>query len=133
MLNTQIKNGFIPHIVPNLVRKETMYASGQLPKFEHQLFKLTDHDYPLYLIPTAEVVLNGLHADETLEAAELPLKYCAYTPCFRREAGAAGSAERGLIRTHQFNKVELFSFCKPEDSETIFQEMVLAAESVLQG
>jgi seryl-tRNA synthetase len=133
MLNTQIKNGFIPHLVPHLVRRDTMYASGQLPKFEHQLFKLNDPDYPLYLIPTAEVTLNGLHYDEILEASELPLKYCAYSPCFRREAGAAGSSERGLIRTHQFNKVELFVFSKPEESEKMFQEMLLAAESVLQG
>lgn len=133
MMNQQIKNGFTPHLVPHLVRKETMFASGQLPKFEHQLFKLNDPDYQLYLIPTAEVALNGLHTDETLEASELPLKYCAYTPCFRREAGAAGSTERGLIRTHQFNKLELFAFTKPEDSEKMFQEMLLSAESILQG
>lgn len=133
MLNQQIKNGFTPFLLPHLVRKETMFASGQLPKFEHQLFKLNDPDYPLYLIPTAEVALNGLHADEIFEPGELPLKYCAYTPCFRREAGAAGSNERGLIRTHQFNKVELFIFCQPQDSEKMFQEMLSSAESILQG
>jgi seryl-tRNA synthetase len=118
---------------PHLVKPEIMFGSGQLPKFEHQLFKLHDEQHQLYLIPTSEVVLNGMHYDEILHEADLPLKYCAYTPCFRREAGAAGSQERGLIRTHQFNKVEMFAFTTPAQSERMFEEMLASAEQVLQG
>lgn len=133
MMETQIKNGFTPFIPPYLVRRETMFGSGQLPKFEKQLFKISDEDYQLYLIPTSEVPLNGLHQDEILTEEELPLKYTAYTPCFRREAGAAGSQERGLIRMHQFNKVEMFCFTKPEESMQVFETMLASAEEILQG
>ncbi|MDF2549675.1 MAG: serS [Chlamydiales bacterium] len=133
MIDIQIKNGFELWMVPLLVRQETMFASGQLPKFEHQLFKITDKDYNLYLVPTAEVALNGLHTDEILEEEALPLKYTSFTPCFRREAGAAGSQERGLIRTHQFHKVEMFSFVKPEESEQMFETMLNSASEVLEG
>ncbi|MBS4166937.1 Serine--tRNA ligase [Neochlamydia sp. AcF65] len=133
MLSVQIKNGFEQWIPPLLVRKEIEYGSGQLPKFENQQFKIHDEDYHLYLIPTAEVPLNGLHAQEILNSEELPLKYTAYTPCFRREAGAAGSNERGLIRVHQFNKVEMFCFCSPEQSPLLFEEMLNNAEEILQG
>ena len=120
-------------MVPHLVRSEIMFASGQLPKFEKQLFKLHDEDYELYLIPTSEVALNGLHKDEIFKEEDLPTKYCCYSPCFRREAGAAGSQERGLIRVHQFNKVEMFCFTTPEQSEKIFAEMQASAESILRG
>ncbi|CDZ80847.1 Serine--tRNA ligase [Candidatus Rubidus massiliensis] len=133
MLEIQIKNGFMQWIPPLLVRQESVYESGQLPKFENQQFKIKDEDYHLYLIPTAEVPLNAMHADEIIEQPELPLQYVAYTPCFRREAGAAGSQERGLIRMHQFNKVEMFCFTQPEESENTFQKMVKNAEEVLQG
>lgn len=133
MLDTHIQNDFTMWIPPHLVKKEIMYGSGQLPKFDEQLFKLSDKDFELYLIPTAEVALNGLHYDEIFKEEELPLFYCGYTPCFRREAGAAGSHERGLIRVHQFNKVEMFSFTKPEDSEKAFERMVSSAESILEG
>ncbi|MES2273573.1 MAG: serine--tRNA ligase [Chlamydiota bacterium] len=133
MLDTHRKNGFMQVIPPLLVRPEIMFGSGQLPKFESQLFKIKDEDYNLYLIPTSEVPINGMHADEILEAEHLPLKYTAYTPCFRREAGAAGSQERGLIRTHQFNKVELFCIAKPEESASVYEEMLKSAEEVLQG
>lgn len=133
MIETHIKNGFEQWIPPILVRKETVFGSGQLPKFENQQFKINDADYHLYLIPTAEVPLNGLHADEILDEDELPLKYIAYTPCFRREAGAAGSNERGLIRMHQFNKVEMFCFSKPEESMQLFDQMMASAEEILQG
>jgi seryl-tRNA synthetase len=133
MLEIHINNGFEQWMLPLLVRPPMMYGSGNLPKFENQFFKLDDPDYSLYLIPTAEVALNGLHSDEVLEEEELPLKYTAYTPCFRREAGAAGSQERGLIRTHQFNKVEMFCFTKPEESAEIFELMISSAEEVLQG
>lgn len=133
MLSIQIKNGFEQWILPLLVKKNIVYGSGQLPKFENQQFKLHDEDYHLYLIPTSEVPLNGLHADEILNDEELPLKYTAYTPCFRREAGAAGANERGLIRVHQFNKVEMFCFAKPEDSSKLFDQMLDSAEEILQG
>lgn len=133
MMSIQLKKGFEQWIPPILVRKNVVYGSGQLPKFENQQFKIHDEDYHLYLIPTAEVPLNGLHADEILTEEELPLKYTAYTPCFRREAGAAGANERGLIRVHQFNKVEMFCFSKPEDSPQLFEKMLLSAEEILQG
>lgn len=133
MINSHIQNGFEMWCLPHLVRPEMMYGSAQLPKFEHQLFKIKDEDYNLYLIPTSEVAINSLHYDEIIPSQDLPKKYISYTPCFRREAGAAGSQERGLIRVHQFNKVEMFSFCKPEDSDEIFETMVLSAEKILQG
>jgi seryl-tRNA synthetase len=131
MLDTHRRNGFTQIMPPLLVRPETMYGSAHLPKFESQLFKIKDEDYHLYLIPTSESALNGLHLDEIVET--LPLKYTAYTPCFRREAGAAGSQERGLIRTHQFNKVEMFCLTRPEESSSMFEEMMASAEEVLQG
>lgn len=133
MLDIHRKNGFIQVMPPLLVRPEIMYGSGQLPKFEGQQFKISDEDYRLFLIPTSEVPLNGMHSDEIFEEEQLPLKYTSYTPCFRREAGAAGSQERGLIRMHQFNKVELFCFAKPEDSARVYEEMLASAEEVLQG
>ncbi|MFY7842907.1 MAG: serine--tRNA ligase [Rhabdochlamydiaceae bacterium] len=133
MIDTQIKNGFQFHLPPHLVKQEMMFGGGQLPKFEKQLFKVSDHDYNLYLIPTSEIALNGLHYDEIFKEEELPLKYVAYSPCFRREAGAAGSQERGLIRVHQFNKVEMFAFTTPEESEKVFQQMLDSAEEILQG
>ena len=133
MLDTHIANGFEMWMVPHLVKPEIMYGSGQLPKFEKQLFKIHDEDYNLFLIPTSEVALNGLHNDEIFKEEDLPKKYCCYSPCFRREAGAAGSQERGLIRVHQFNKVEMFCFATPEQSETIFEQMQASAETILQG
>jgi seryl-tRNA synthetase len=133
MINIQLKNGFEQWMPPLLVRREVMFGSGQLPKFENQLFKIKDEDYNLYLIPTSEVSLNGMHLDEILPEETLPMKYVSYTPCFRREAGAAGSQERGLIRMHQFNKVEMFCFTKPEDSMQVFDQMMASAEEILQG
>jgi seryl-tRNA synthetase len=133
MIDTHLENGFQMWMVPHLVRPEIMWGSGQLPKFEKQLFKINDPDYHLYLIPTSEMALNGLHSDEIFKPEELPQKYISYSPCFRREAGAAGSQERGLIRVHQFNKVEMFCFAKPQESEQIFQEMQKSAEQILEG
>jgi len=133
MISIHIKNGFMQWIPPLLVKEEVVFGSGQLPKFENQQFKITDEDYHLYLIPTAEIPLNGLHRDEVIPTQELPLKYVSYTPCFRREAGAAGSNERGLIRMHQFNKVEMFCFSKPEESSQLFDQMLAGAEEILQG
>jgi len=133
MLQIHIKNGFKMILPPILTKEEITYGSGQLPKFASQQFKIKDEDFNLYLIPTAEVPLNGLHYDEILSINTLPLKYTAYTPCFRREAGAAGKQERGLIRMHQFNKVELFCLCHPKDSAKIFEEMIQSAHEVLNG
>ncbi len=133
MLSRQIQNGFEMWMPPLLVRQEIVFGSGQLPKFEKQQFKIQDEDYHLYLIPTAEVPLNGLHYDEILEEEQLPLRYTAYSPCFRREAGAAGAQERGLIRMHQFNKIEMFCFTKPEESTDIFNQMVGFAEGILEA
>ncbi len=133
MIETQVKNGFEQWIPPILCKQDIVYGSGQLPKFENQQFKINDADFNLYLIPTAEVPLNGLHSEEIIPEDQLPLKYCAYTPCFRREAGAAGEKERGLIRMHQFNKVEMFCFTKPEDSAKVFDQMLASAEEILQG
>lgn len=133
MIDTHVKNGFEMWMPPLLVREEVVFGSGQLPKFATQQFKMNDPEFPLYLIPTAEVSLNGMHIGEIIPEEALPLKYCAYTPCFRREAGAAGEKERGLIRVHQFNKVEMFLFSKPEDSPALFEQMVGHAEEILQG
>lgn len=133
MLDTHRKNGFMQIIPPLLMRSDVMFASAHLPKFESQLFKLTDEEFHLYLVPTSEAALNGMHIDEILSDNDLPLKYTAYTPCFRREAGAAGAQERGLIRTHQFNKVELFALTRPEESARMFEEMLASAEEILQG
>jgi seryl-tRNA synthetase len=133
MIDTHLKNGFEQWIPPLLVKRDIVFGSGQLPKFENQQFKIHDADYQLYLIPTAEVPLNGLHSDEIFKEEQLPLKYIAYTPCFRREAGAAGAQERGLIRVHQFNKVEMFVFAKPEESMALFDMMLASAEEILQG
>lgn len=133
MVDLHLENGFEMWIPPLLARPEIMFGSAHLPKFENQLFKLKDDEYHLYLIPTSEAILNGLHYDEIFQIEELPKKYIAYTPCFRREAGASGSQERGLIRMHQFNKVEMFAFTTPTQSETVFEAMVKSAEQILQG
>lgn len=133
MIDTHLENGFQMWMPPHVVRPEIMYGSGQLPKFEKQLFKIHDEDYNLFLIPTSEVVLNGLYFDEIVKEEDLPMKFIAYTPCFRREAGAAGSQERGLIRVHQFNKVEMFCFTTPAQSDQVFDQMMASAEQILQG
>lgn len=132
MIDIHKKNGFKMHLLPHIVSKETMYGSGQLPKFADQLFAIKDKDFDHYLIPTAEVALNGLYMDEMMDPESLPKKLMAYTPCFRREAGAHGKNERGLIRVHQFNKIELFAFTKPEQSDEMFNTIVKSAEEVLE-
>ncbi len=133
MIDTHISNGYTFWMPPLLTRPEVLFGSGQLPKFKGQFYEIHDDDYDLALVPTSEVALNGLHIDEIIDETALPLRYCAYSPCFRREAGAAGSGERGLIRVHQFNKVEMFCFATPEQSAQIFDEMILSAESILEG
>jgi seryl-tRNA synthetase len=114
---------------PFIVNRKSMTSTGQLPKFEQDLFKLEQWDY--FLIPTAEVPLTNIHQDEILDEAELPIFYTAYTPCFRSEAGSHGKDTRGLIRQHQFNKVELVKFCKPEDSYVELESLLRQAESIL--
>ena len=115
MLDTHGARGYREWSVPAMANSETLLGTGQLPKFADDLFHT---DEGLYLIPTAEVQLTNLHRDEVLEAADLPLRYCAYTPCFREEAGAAGRDTRGMIRVHQFDKVELVKFARPEEPST---------------
>ena len=115
---------------PLLVNRATMTGTGQLPKFEEDMYRLKDDD--LFLIPTAEVPVTNMHAGETLEAAALPLRYTAYTPCFRREAGSYGKETRGLVRVHQFDKVELVKFVEPESSYDELERLVADAEKVLQ-
>ncbi len=130
MLDEHAKRGYTEWSLPALANAETLTGTGQLPKFEDDLFKTGEG---LYLIPTAEVQLTNLHRDEVLDASALPLKYCAYTPCFREEAGAAGRDTRGMIRVHQFDKVELVKFATPETSLDELEGMVADAEHILQA
>ncbi|CAK8713577.1 MAG: seryl-tRNA synthetase [Candidatus Electronema aureum] len=128
-LHTQ-KHGYTEFLPPFMVTAQTMTGTGQLPKFKEDLFKLEGRD--LWLIPTAEVPLTNIHADATLTEAELPVKYTAYTPCFRSEAGSYGKDTRGLIRQHQFDKVELVKFAAPETSGQELEFLLTDAEEVLQ-
>ncbi len=128
-LHTQ-RHGYTEVLPPFLVNTPSMTATGQLPKFKEDLFKIEDRD--LYLIPTAEVPVTNIHRDETLSEKDLPLKYTAYTPCFRSEAGSHGRDTRGLIRQHQFDKVELVKFTTPETSEQELEKLLADAEAVLQ-
>ena len=133
MLDLHTKErGYREVIPPYLVTAETLLGTGQLPKFEAELFKTRAGDKDLYLIPTAEVPLTALHRDEILEAAELPRRYVAFTPCFRSEAGSYGKDVRGLIRQHQFHKVELVKLTTPETSGAELESMVSDAEEVLK-
>ncbi len=124
------KHGYQEVLPPFLVNTPSMTSTGQLPKFEEDLFKIKDWD--LYLIPTAEVPVTNIHRDETLSEKDLPLKYTAYTPCFRSEAGSHGRDTRGLIRQHQFDKVEMVKFTTPESSEQELESLLEDAETVLQ-
>jgi seryl-tRNA synthetase len=130
-VDVHVSRGYTEILPPYLVTRETMTGTGQLPKFEEDLFRTAGPD-PLYLIPTAEVPLTNLHRDEILEPAQLPIRYCASTPCFRAEAGAAGKDTRGLIRQHQFHKVELVKLTRAEESETEHQKMLDDACEVLR-
>ncbi|MGG3983616.1 serine--tRNA ligase [Bacillus licheniformis] len=122
--------GYTEVIPPYMVNRASMTGTGQLPKFEEDAFKIREEDY--FLIPTAEVPITNLHRDEILSAAELPINYAAFSACFRSEAGSAGRDTRGLIRQHQFNKVELVKFVKPEDSYEELEKLTHQAEKVLQ-
>jgi seryl-tRNA synthetase len=125
------QHGYTEIIPPYLVNSASLFGTGQLPKFADDLFHVEDFD--LYLVPTAEVPLTNLHRDETLDESELPVRYCACTPCFRAEAGSHGRDVRGLIRQHQFHKVELVHFVRPEKSWERLEELCGHAEAVLQG
>jgi seryl-tRNA synthetase len=128
-LDFNTKRGFKEWYVPFMANSNTLKGTGQLPKFEDDLFKIEGED--LYLIPTAEVQLTNLYSDEIVAKDELPLKLTSYTPCFRKEAGSAGRDTRGMIRQHQFDKVELVAITTPEQSHKIFEEMVECASDIL--
>lgn len=133
MLNLHTReHGYTEIFPPILVNRDSMTGTGQLPKFENDLFKLEDDSKVLLLVPTAEVPVTNIHRDEILSEGELPIYYTAYTPCFRREAGSYGKDTRGLIRQHQFNKVELVKFVKPENSYEELESLTLNAEEVLK-
>jgi seryl-tRNA synthetase len=124
------KHGYREVWPPCLINSDSMRGTGQLPKFSEDSFKIEGADY--WLAPTAEVPVTNLHRDEILEAGQLPIGYTAYTPCFRAEAGAAGRDTRGMIRVHQFDKVELVKFTRPEDSWAALESLTNDAEEVLQ-
>ncbi|NPD31077.1 serine--tRNA ligase [Eggerthellaceae bacterium zg-1084] len=129
MADTHASRGYKEWWCPALANEVTMTGTGQLPKFEEDMFRTREG---LYLIPTAEVQLTNIHAGETLDAADLPLRYCGFTPCFREEAGSAGRDTRGLIRVHQFDKVEMVKFATPEQSYAELEAMTADAENILQ-
>lgn len=131
MLDTHTADhGYTEMLTPFMVNRDSMTGTGQLPKFEHDMFRLPEKDF--FLVPTAEVPLTNLHRDEILDGQDLPIKYTGYTPCFRQEAGAAGRDTRGLIRNHQFDKVELVKLVRPEESYDELEKLVSDAEEILQ-
>jgi seryl-tRNA synthetase len=131
MLDTQTSRGYTELLTPYLVRPEALVGTGNLPKFEADLFKVDDGAF--YLIPTAEVPVTNFHRDEILEEKDLPLSYCAFTPCFRSEAGSHGQDTKGMIRQHQFHKVELVKFSHPDHSYDDLDRLTSDAEAILQG
>jgi seryl-tRNA synthetase len=131
-LDLQTRRGYSEVVPPLIVNAKTLFGTGQLPKFEQDLFKLTD-ERGLYLIPTAEVPLTNIYADEIIDSSLLPIKMTAYTPCFRSEAGSYGKDTRGLIRQHQFDKVELVKITRPEDSYEELERLTCDAEAVLEA
>lgn len=130
MLDTHRKHGYEERYTPFMVKEDVVYASGQLPKFADNLYH--DHEEDFWWVPTAEVPLTSLHKDEILNESDLPISYSAYTPCFRREKMSAGREVRGIKRGHQFDKVEMYVYCLPEDSESQFQRMQADAERICQ-
>ncbi len=126
MLDLHSRQGYTEKYTPFMVKGETLYGAGQLPKFQDNLYK--DHEEDLWMVPTAEVPLTGIHMGDILDESSLPLHYVAYTPCFRREKMSAGRDVRGIKRGHQFDKVEMYIYCLPEDSETQLEKMVSDAE-----
>lgn len=130
MIDTHTSKGYKEVMTPYLVNKESMRGTGQLPKFEIELFKCCDEE--LYLIPTAEVPVTNIHRDEILDEKDLPIKYVSYSACFRRESGSYGKDTKGLIRNHQFNKVELVKIVKPEDSMNELEGLLSDASEILK-
>ncbi len=130
-LNTHTDRGYTEIFPPYMVNRASMTGTGQLPKFEEDAFKVVNNGF--FLIPTAEVPVTNLHRDEILDGDSLPIKYCAYSACFRAEAGSAGRDTRGIIRQHQFNKVEMVKFSKPENSYDELEKLTNDAEVLLQG
>lgn len=128
-LDTHRRAGYEFVLPPHLLTREAGYTAGQFPKFADEVFRVDDH----FLLPTAETALANLHRGETLDERELPLKYVAYTPCYRKESGAHRTADRGTLRGHQFNKVELFQYTRPEDSDAAQLELLTRAEELVAG
>ncbi len=131
MLDTHADSGYSEVLPPFMVNRDSMYGTGQLPKFEEDMYAIKNTDF--YLVPTAEVPVTNLHRNDILSESDLPIKYCAYTACFRGEAGSAGRDTRGLIRQHQFNKVELVKFAHPDNSFNELEALTNDAEKILQG
>ena len=131
MLDTHVENGYEEIYVPYLVNKKSLEGTGQLPKFEEDLFKVSDEE--LYLIPTAEVPVSNIYRNKILNSEELPISYVSHTPCFRSEAGSYGKDTKGIIRQHQFDKVELVKFVHPEDSEAELDKLTKDAEGILNN
>lgn len=129
-LDTHTDAGYSEVLPPFMANRDSFIGTGQLPKFEEDMFKLEGREY--FLVPTAEVPVTNIHRNQIIEGETLPIRYCAYTPCFRSEAGSAGRDTRGLVRQHQFNKVELVHFVKPEDSYETLEKLTRDAEKVLQ-
>ncbi len=130
MLDTHMESGYTEILPPFMVNRDSMYGTGQLPKFEEDMFAIANTNY--YLVPTAEVPVTNMHRADILKESDLPIKYCAYTACFRAEAGSAGRDTRGLIRQHQFNKVELVKFAHPDNSWQELEDLTNNAEKILQ-
>jgi seryl-tRNA synthetase len=131
MLNLRMEQGYEERYLPFMVKAQTLFAAGQLPKFRDNLYHDAEEDF--WMVPTAEVPLTNLHGDEILNADDLPKLYTAYTPCFRREKMSAGKDVRGIKRGHQFDKVEMYAFVKPEDSDATLEKMREDAEATLRG
>jgi len=128
-IQKHVKDGYTPYLPPHLLNRESAYVAGQLPKFEEDVYWTADG---MCLLPTAETALANLHRDEILEEKDLPRKFFAYTPCYRKESGAAGTRDRGLMRMHQFHKVEMFQYTRPEDSDAALKELVGKAEALVK-
>lgn len=129
MLDLHGRQGYYEQYTPFMVREEVLYVSGELPRFAENLYH--DHEDDKWMVPTAEVTLTGLHMGDTFDEADLPRRYTAYTPCFRREKMSAGRDVRGIKRGHQFDKVEMYAYCKPEDTQAELQRMLAAAEQTV--
>ena len=133
-VESHVKSGYEFILPPHILNYEAGFTAGQFPKFKDEVYKLNSHEgKDQFILPTAETALANIHRDEILKEDELPRRYFAYTPCYRVEAGSARASERGMIRGHQFNKVELFQYTKPEDSNTAHEEMLSMAEGLLKG